>query len=295
MFEYTQNNHIITGITNGEYFFEYGKITKHSTWREECKLAAAELYEKHGDKLILCLSGGVDSETVLNSFIANGIKPKVAVIRYERNNNLHDINYAFRALAKNYISPIVIDVNVETFFKNDLLKFSEISKCSSPQVNLLMYYANKLDGIPVLGTGENFLTRKYGELEVYDLECQKETNLYTFFQSIKRECIPAFFQYTPAQMVSFLQKESIYQWVETAKKNRYISTKKIKQTIMSEDFDLEARPKLTGFEMYNDLDSKYRELLVQKNYNDTGEIYTEFTEYIKSFGIEPLRPICYET
>lgn len=96
-------------------------------------------------------------------------------------------------------------------------------------------------------------------------------------------------------MVSFLQKESVYRWAETAKKNRYISTKKIKQTIMSEDFDLEARPKLTGFEMYNDLDSEYRNLLVQKNFNDTGEIYTEFTEYIESFGVELLRPIRYET
>ena len=63
---------------------------------------------------------------------------------------------------------------------------------------------------------------------------------------------------------------------------------------MSEDFDIEPRPKLTGFEMYNDLDSEYRDLLVQKNYNDNGEIYTEFTEYIKSFGIEPLRNINYE-
>jgi hypothetical protein len=295
MFEYTQNNHITAGIRNGEFFFEYGKIAGHTTWREECKLAAAELYEKHGDKLILCLSGGVDSETVLNSFTAIGIKPKVAIMRYERNNNLHDINYAFRVAAKNYISPIIIDVDVPKFFENELLDFAEVSQCSSPQVNLLMYHANKLDGIPVLGTGENFLTRKYGEIEVYDLECQKETNLYTYFQSINRECIPAFFQYTPAQMVSFLQKESVYRWVETAKKNKFISTKKVKHILMNEDFDLEARPKLTGFEMYNELDSEYRTLLENKNFNDTGEIYTEFTEYIKSFGIEPLRPITYET
>jgi len=294
MFEYTHNNHIQTGIKNDEFFFEYGKISSHKTWREECKRTAAELHEKYGDKLVLFLSGGVDSETVLNSFVSNGIKPKVAVMRYERNNNLHDINYIMRVLTKFYISPIIIDVNVEDFFKNDLLKFSEISHSTSPQINLIMYHANKLDGIPVLATGENFLTRKYGEPEVYDLECQRETNLYTFFKSINRECIPAFFQYTPEQMISFLQKESIYRWVETAKKNRYISTKKIKHTIMSEDFDLEFRPKLTGFEMYTDLDSEYRDLLIQKNYNDTGEIYTEFTEYIKSFGIEPLRTINYE-
>ena len=69
----------------------------------------------------------------------------------------------------------------------------------------------------------------------------------------------------------------------------------ILHSIMSEDFDLEIRPKLTGFEMYNDLDSEYREILMKENFNDTGEIYTEFTEYIKSFGIDPLRDINYET
>jgi asparagine synthetase B (glutamine-hydrolysing) len=121
MFEYTHNNHIQTGIKNDEFFFEYGKISSHKTWREECKRTAAELHEKYGDKLVLFLSGGVDSETVLNSFVSNGIKPKVAVMRYERNNNLHDINYIMRVLTKFYISPIIIDVNVEDFFKNDLL------------------------------------------------------------------------------------------------------------------------------------------------------------------------------
>lgn len=296
MFQYTKDNHVKTGRnSNNEFEFKFGKINGHDTWRKECLRTAEELYDLHGDKLILFLSGGIDSEVMLNSFAALRIKPKVTVLRYERNNNLHDINYIFRALAKFYMTPTIVDVNVEDFYKTKLIDFANKTLCTSPQMNLIMYHAFHCDGIPVLGTGENFLTRKYGGLEVYDLEMEKESRLFTFFASHNRECIPAFFQYTPAQMVSFIQKEFVYRWIETAKKNRYISSKKIKHEIIAEDFDIEMRPKLTGFELMMDIDNEYRKILEDNAYGDDGEQYTLFEDYIREFGIEPLRPLNYET
>lgn len=295
MFQYTKNNHIATGKnSNNEFTFQFGKIKTHSTWRKECLNVAEELYDIHGKNLILFLSGGVDSEVMLNSFVALKIKPKVVVLKYEKNNNLHDINYIFRALSKYYISPTLIEVDVNYFYKNKLIEFANKTLCSSPQMNLIMYHAYHTDGIPVLGTGENFLTRKFGKPEVFDLEMEKESRLYSFFQKENRECIPAFFQYTPEQMVSFIQKEFVYKWAETAKKNNYFSSKKIKHEIIAEDFDIEMRPKLTGFELMMDIDNEYRSILENNNYNDNGEQYTSFENYIKEFGVEPLRPLKYE-
>jgi hypothetical protein len=295
MFQYTKNNHVkISRTPAGDFQFKFGKIKTHSTWRKECLNVAEELYDLHGNKLELFLSGGIDSEVMLNSFTALKIKPKVTVLRYERHNNLHDINYIFRACSKFYITPNVIDVNVEEFYKNKLIDFADKTQCTSPQMNLIMHYAFHCNGIPVIGTGENFLTRKIGETEIYDLEMEKESKLYTFFQSHNRECIPAFFQYTPEQMVSFIQKEFVYRWAETAKKNRYFSTKKIKHEIIAEDFDIEMRPKLTGFELMMELDDEYRKLLEARNYGDDGEQYTLFEDYIREFGIEPLRMLKYE-
>lgn len=294
MFEYTKNNHIKCSYTSSILNFNHGTITGSlRSWREECKTVAEELYDLHNSKLVVLLSGGLDSEVVLHSFIANKIVPKVAIFRYEQNLNLHDINYALRICAARGISPQIIDIDVRSFFDKQLLDFAQKTKCSSPQLNLLMHFANNIDGIPILGAGENYLVRKEGFREVYDLEESRVISLYKFFENTKREAIPAFFQYTPETMVSFLQKESVFRWVETAKFQGHINSKKIKASIIAEDFDIEPRGKLTGFELMDQLDQKYRKLLLDMNLGDDGEVWTPFVDYIKNFSVEPIREIKY--
>lgn len=293
MFEYTKNNHISYHLSDNNFSLQHGTCTSHNSWRNECKKVAEELYDKHGDKLVLMLSGGLDSEVVLHSFVSLGIKPNVAILKYERNLNLHDINYAFRICASRYIIPNVIDINVKDFFESSLLKFANETKCTSPQLNLLLHTADKIDGIPILATGENFLVRKEGKPEVYDLEESKIISIYDFFVKKKREAIPAFFQYAPEVMISYLQRESIYRWVENAKKDGYINSKKIKASIIAEEFDIEPRGKLTGFELMDELDQKYRSILYAKNLTNELEQWTLFDDYIKGFGVDLLRDINY--
>lgn len=293
MFEYTKNNHIKYSLDD-IFTFSHGKVLNHLSWRDECKNVAQTLYDTHKDKLVLMLSGGIDSEVVLHSFISNGIFPKVAVLRYERMLNLHDINYALRICASRGISPTIIDVNVQNFFKTKLLDFAQFTKCSSPQLNLLMYYADKIDGIPIIGAGENYLVRKEGKKEIYDLEEARVVSMYRFFENRSREAIPAFFQYTPEIMISYLQKKSVYRWVETAKQQGYINSKKIKPAIVAEEFDIEPRGKLTGFELMETLDLEYRSKLLSLNLGDSGEQWTPFIDYIKEFGVDPLRDLKYE-
>lgn len=295
IFEYTKNNHLKISYED-DFKIEFGKVKTHNTFRQECINVAKELYDIHGNKLDLLLSGGIDSEIMFLSFIAAGIIPRVTIIRYERNLNMHDINYAFRLCARYGVSPEVYDINAEMFFKNQCVETAFRTKCNSPQLNLLAYCLSKINGVPVLGMGENHLSRKYVSdnkysLEVFDVEQEKETRLITYFQDNKKEIIPAFFQYTPELMVSFLQKESMYRWVETAKKNRYLNINKVKWQIAIEDFDLEPRPKLTGFELFSELDEDYRTRI--NNYPNKIK-FTEFTNYIKKFDVPLLREIKYE-
>lgn len=293
MFQYTKNNHIKCFFSEGVLDFKHGKCDSHRSWREECKSVAQELYDLHGNKLIVTLSGGLDSEVVLHSFIANRIVPNIVIFRYERNLNLHDINYALRICAARQISPKIVDVNVSEFFRTDLLNYSDITKCSSPQLNLLMKSIDNLDGIPIIAAGENYLSRKEGEKEVYDLEEAKIAAIYKFYENKNREIIPAFFQYTPEIMISYLQKESVYRWVETAKQQKYINSKKIKPSIIAEEFDIEPRGKLTGFELIDDFEKQQRNVLINKRLGDDGEQWTKFEDYIKSFGVDLLRNINY--
>jgi hypothetical protein len=156
-----------------------------------------------------------------------------------------------------------------------------------------MYYADKIDGIPVLGAGENYLVRKEGKKEVFDLEESRVVSIYKFFENKNREAIPAFFQYTPEIMISYIQKESVYKWVETAKQQGYINSKKIKSSIIAEDFDIEPRGKLTGFELMEPLDAEYRAILKNMHLGDNGEQWTPFINYIKEFNVTPLRELNY--
>lgn len=297
MFEYTKNNHLKIHYDN--FRVEHGTVITHSTFRQECKLAALDLYNKHGNNLNLFLSGGVDSEVMLLSFIANGIIPNVTILKYERNLNMHDINYALRLCARYAIAPNIVDINVEKFFNDKLIDFAYETKCSSPQLNLIAYHANFTAGIPVLAFGENFLTRikeRYKlSTEVYDIEQEKETRVFTYFVNNYRKSIPAFFQYTPEQMISFLQRESVYKWVETAKDLKYVNTNKVKLSMLSEEFDIEVRPKLNGFELMNELDAEYRFKLIKLlgPAPPPRANYTEFTEYVKSFNVPLLREIKY--
>ena len=278
MFEYTQNNHFnYNNVT-------HGKISRDlKSWREECKTVAAELYDKYGQDLVITLSGGVDSEVVLLSFLACGIKPRVALLRFENHLNSHDLSFAYHRCASHELIPEVIDVNVNHFFKNTLLDFSEITRISSPQINLHAYFIDKIDGIPIIGAGENFLV--VHDNIVFDQEDEYLMRYCNYFIKKRRECIPTFFQYTPEIMLSFLQRESVYEWVKNPKGK---TTHKFKIDFIAEEFDVPIRSKLTGFECMMSEDNKYRQILQNRNYGDLEKYHTEFSQYISNLGGELL-------
>ena len=61
--EYTKNNHVDVGFTcNDDFYFKHGTVTSYSSWRDECKSTAQQLYDLHGNNLVLLLSGGLDSQ-----------------------------------------------------------------------------------------------------------------------------------------------------------------------------------------------------------------------------------------
>ena len=275
MFEYTCDNH-----------FDYETL-KHGTikrdlmpWREECKHVAQQLYDKHGNDLVVMLSGGVDSEIVLLSFLACGITPRVAMLRYENSLNSHDLSYAYQRCASKEIIPEIIDVNVNEFFKDSLVGFAIKTKITSPQINLHAHCFDRVDGIPVIGAGENFLVQEL-DRKVYDQEDEYLLRYCRYFIDKQRECIPTFFQYTPEVILSFLVKSSVQEWV---KKPTGRTTHKSKIKFVSEDFDVSIRSKLTGFECMMSQDKVYRDKLKSFNFGDSINYQTEYSKYVNKLS-----------
>jgi hypothetical protein len=61
------------------------------------------------------MSGGLDSEMALQSFLSAGITPKIATVRFPDDNNMHDIGPMMRMLDQKKIAYTVIDFDPTEF------------------------------------------------------------------------------------------------------------------------------------------------------------------------------------
>src|SRR5688572_15350212 len=118
MFEYTKNNHFKFGY-NGlnqyqertgptdKFTFDYGRSENHcQNWREANNLAAKMIYERKVDDIYILLSGGMDSEICLRSFLDQGLTvktvslkftdiPQEELIHVERLRKQHNLNHSY--------------------------------------------------------------------------------------------------------------------------------------------------------------------------------------------------------
>lgn len=98
------------GFDQDKFFVEYNTCSRHvGTLREEFDRRAISLYENY-PKLMLGLSAGLDSQTVLHSFLSQGLKIECAFLYYPGFNDLELNN--LRILEKKYgFKAIIIDIN----------------------------------------------------------------------------------------------------------------------------------------------------------------------------------------
>lgn len=81
---------------------------KAGNFKEECTAKAFELY-RNNPELWLALSGGIDSQTCLRSFIEAGITPKVLILKISSSRNQFDVGPAVGACRKFGLNPLVIE------------------------------------------------------------------------------------------------------------------------------------------------------------------------------------------
>lgn len=293
-FQYTESNHFKYFYNNVAYSnrkkacdvfsTSHGKI--HSppmNWRDECIRAAHTIWDLHGSDLVLFFSGGLDSEVMFRSFVALGCKPRVAIIRFHNLLNCHDIQFATQACSQLGIEPIYLDIDVEKFWENEIFSYTDGIQLTSPQLAVLLWAIDQVDGVPCIGAGENFLQRNYGEDLFFDVESENSVGLYQWFIKNNNPGIPAFFQYTPEQMYSFLIDENTQRLLKNSKNRRFLSTSKVKYELYRHHFDLAPRAAMTGFELVMEHDRIIRTTL-EERYNRTDSLFkTPLNKYLNEF------------
>lgn len=277
--ELTHKNHFRFGYDREAFSFRQSSVEKWwvqygacerapGTFYEEC-LATAELIRSKTDLPIFILfSGGVDSEVVLRSFVEAKITVTAAIMRFNNDLNIHDISYAVIACESLNVPYRFFDLNILDFWQNGAGPYAAKTRCFSPQLIATMWLMDQIPGYLVMGSGECLLVRQSAGWDLWEKE--RIASWYRHLMIRKRNGCPAFFQYTPEIMLSYLQDPLVQRLV----KNEFpeiVTTEGLKLEIYQQHFNLISRKKFTGFEKLQAEDAILRTQL-KKLYSDSDQI-----------------------
>jgi len=165
----------------------------------------------------ILLSGGLDSEVVVRSFIESKRDFNVITNRFSNDLNSHEILYVEKLCNQMNIDPIYVDIDIEKWLlTNEVLTLAEISKCAYsemlPTMKLMHDVFFEMSGIPVLGNGDLYASKEINEDWRFGQSEEKYTWMYIEYEYILSWLRYAvnknikgginFFQYTPEIVLS---------------------------------------------------------------------------------------------
>lgn len=115
-------------------FFQGLRFDSSSLLRYRIDAAKASA-EQLGNKPVLCLSGGIDSQAMIQCWLEADIKFEIAIGAFNNNLNEQDVTHAKMFCNKLGLNPIIIDIDVLNFLTRENHEFGEKYRCTSPHFN----------------------------------------------------------------------------------------------------------------------------------------------------------------
>lgn len=281
-------NHFKFGF-NGEWFrlreaaedvysVAYGRCTAQPGTFAEASIRAARLIGETAQQPIHVLfSGGVDSEVTMRCFLAAGVPVTAAIMRFQDDLNLHDIEFAIRFCDQHSVRYRLYDLDIIEFMKR-VRDYTVPVRCNAPLLAATMWLVDQINGFPVLGQGECYLiqpeqlrpfrhthakVRSYHDVEFSPdqwalQESETVNGWYRHFLLRGRDGAPGFHQYTPEQISSYLVDPVVVRGMQ-----EYTNSEDWKLAMYQQHFDLEPRPKYTGYEKMDLFVRQYRRQHIQ--------------------------------
>ena len=194
---------------------------------DEAVEAAKKIREEFGRDIVLCMSGGIDSECMARAFAEAKIPVRAAVARFMPGAlNEPDIVDAFKVCEQLGIPVQVFEIDLLQFFEKEKkhLYYAEKYECRSPQLavhmELLERVRTEMNGVPVLGGNpiEVEFSRMAG-CPIFLLPSEPHMSLLRYFAHQKIAGVPFFFSYTPELIFSFWQTPQFESDLEIAHEN----------------------------------------------------------------------------
>jgi hypothetical protein len=131
----------------------------------------------------ICFSGGIDSQTVIDSFLLGGCKPNIVIFNYD-GYNTEDVSHAIIFCESRKIDYRIIDLNVIRFLNNHLYGFATRYKISSPQFAVHLYLTLRMKELGYTNAifGGNNLCLM--EDATWYIPTKEETDWYNFSKEV---------------------------------------------------------------------------------------------------------------
>ena len=249
----SKGNHLKDCLDKGTWTATIGKCERSpKTPFMESIFAAQDIYRYHKD-LILCLSGGVDSEAMALAFMAARVPFKVAIMRFPNDWNQFDIKHAISFCEDHKLEYQFYDFNVFRFLGSRQHKrIAYKYQCISPQLCCHIAFISKLSGTPVLAWNSPPILKINGRREIC-LPNYQYFSYMRFFEISRRPGIPFFFAYSPELVYSFIRLPAFQKFFERLLKSPgdYHQDYRDKCSLYRVGgFGITPKPeKLTGFEL----------------------------------------------
>jgi hypothetical protein len=236
---------------------------------QELKKVASSVVDHYPDlKPCVMFSGGVDSEVVIRSFLAIGIKPEVYIFRYENDYNIYDVSYAITVCSMLDLPYNLIDFNLKKFYENDAELVSELAQIDRSNALPQMKFMEQVDGLPIYGTSDITAFRindDYSTKGEWRIKCwEHDIGGNKYAKKIKRPAVIEWFKWTPGLMIATTKTYWFKRLVNDYYKGK-LGTNSTKIFGYRESFpDLIDRKKQTGFEYLEEVVAELEQHFAKK-------------------------------
>ena len=280
---YSENNWSAWKYDNGDLFSRsvspeetlmpvYKKMNRPIlTLKEEALLAAKSTKDHFPDeKLNLFLSGGLDSELMLKSFLEIGEKPNIFIVRYEDDINLYDVSYAVTICGMLNLEYKIIDINLKKFFENDAEQVADDAQCDRPRMLPSMTYADYVDGLSFLSMGDMYWARPHNDYSIkaewvaIELESDFAADRYNIYHN--RPCVHLWARWTPGMMMAHTKWKWFHRLINDKIPGKLGNSSSKLQGWQEEFPNVIPREKVHGFENIDPLIDEFEKSL-EKKYN----------------------------
>jgi hypothetical protein len=220
------------------------------------------------------LSGGVDSEVCLRSFLSIGISPTIATLRFANDLNSYDLYHVRRVARELGLSIKYFDLNPFEFWQSkELYEITDPISCVSPLLACHLWLSKQVSGTPIIAQGEPHLIKPvpdeyvpgesdYLNTEWQLVESERLCSLYQYFMINGAPAIPGFFQYLPEQIFSFCYKNPFLSELVNNRVVGKLGTRSSKNKMIYQFYpEVTKRDKQTGVELFQKTHDYYRNLL----------------------------------